>query len=154
MWPRAKLRHSLRTLGRTLFSEQLVSVNRHILPAEQADLQSLSCLLCNCPRAHNHRAHSCCFTRIFFPFRVVLLGDAPSIPYSSYRPSFNYSAWYLWWSGEDKAEDVQLPVSNICTHKSWKCEKFLELLKKHISYHRSISLCTIRRFKKQELAKI
>lgn len=34
MWPRAKLRHPFSILGRAFFSEQLVSVNRHILPAE------------------------------------------------------------------------------------------------------------------------
>lgn len=34
MWPRAKLRHPLSTLGRAFCSEQLVSVNKHILPAE------------------------------------------------------------------------------------------------------------------------
>lgn len=66
MWPRAKLRHPSTTLGIAFFPEQLVSVNRHILPARASKFVIPIMLAGNCPRAHNHRVCSHCFTGIFF----------------------------------------------------------------------------------------
>lgn len=72
MWPRAKLRLPSTTLGIAFFPEQLVSVNRHILPARASKFVIPIMLAGNCPRAHNHRVRSHCFTGIFFSFKVVL----------------------------------------------------------------------------------